>query len=248
MNARSRVAGALARLHLARGDLELAEGTVRRALRQVRGDLPWRLRLLTLLTEVLLRRRDLAGAERAAGEALEIATLTERPGLLALANLAAARAAAARGADPVPQLEEALRALGGLDRPVLAADIRLELAQAERDSNSASAIGEAQAALGAFERLGMGREADRAGALLRSLGVRASRSRPAQQASATLTRREREILALLGEGLTNAEIARRLFISSRTAEHHVASVLGKLGLRRRAEAAAMAGSGKPGAG
>jgi DNA-binding NarL/FixJ family response regulator len=47
-------------------------------------------------------------------------------------------------------------------------------------------------------------------------------------------------LSLLAEGCSNAEIAQRLYISRRTAEHHVARILAKLGLRNRAEAAAYA--------
>jgi DNA-binding NarL/FixJ family response regulator len=50
------------------------------------------------------------------------------------------------------------------------------------------------------------------------------------------------VLDLLGEGLTNAEIAQRLFISPKTASHHVSNVLAKLGLRNRAEAAVVARS------
>lgn len=52
-----------------------------------------------------------------------------------------------------------------------------------------------------------------------------------------LTPREAEVLALIHEGLSNAAISRRMFISERTVHHHVSAVLGKLGVRSRAEVA-----------
>jgi NarL family two-component system response regulator LiaR len=55
-----------------------------------------------------------------------------------------------------------------------------------------------------------------------------------------LTEREREVLALLVEGLSNAEIAHRLVISHHTARFHVSAILSKLGATNRAEAAALA--------
>jgi DNA-binding CsgD family transcriptional regulator len=63
-----------------------------------------------------------------------------------------------------------------------------------------------------------------------------------------LTKREAEILALLSEGLRNSVIAKRLFVSTKTVDHHVSAILTKLGVQSRAEAIAIAHrqSGGPG--
>ena len=57
-----------------------------------------------------------------------------------------------------------------------------------------------------------------------------------------LTKRQREVLDLMAEGLTNAEIGGRLFLSERTVDHHVGSVLAKLGVESRREAVRLAAS------
>jgi DNA-binding NarL/FixJ family response regulator len=49
--------------------------------------------------------------------------------------------------------------------------------------------------------------------------------------------RELEVLALVAEGLRNAEIAQRLVISAKTVDHHVSAILAKLGVHTRREAA-----------
>jgi DNA-binding NarL/FixJ family response regulator len=93
------------------------------------------------------------------------------------------------------------------------------------------------AGLAAFERLGAAGDADAADALLRSLGVT---GRTGPKRAGQLTRREQEVLRLVGLGLSNPEIAQRLFISRKTAAHHVSNVLAKLGVRNRAGAIAYA--------
>src|SRR5207245_7708989 len=59
-------------------------------------------------------------------------------------------------------------------------------------------------------------------------------------ATSELTRREREVAGLLAHGLTNREIAERLFIAERTAEHHVEQIRYKLGFHTRSQAAVWA--------
>ena len=57
---------------------------------------------------------------------------------------------------------------------------------------------------------------------------------------AALTEREREILELIAEGLTNRQIGERLYLAEKTVKNYVSSLLAKLGLERRTKAAVLA--------
>jgi DNA-binding CsgD family transcriptional regulator len=94
-------------------------------------------------------------------------------------------------------------------------------------------------ALGIARSLGAEPLIRRVSRRLRELGMTVPRGRRASTRAnpAGLTARELEVLALLAERMTNAEIAERLVISPRTAEHHVTAVLRKLEVTTRREAA-----------
>jgi DNA-binding CsgD family transcriptional regulator/tetratricopeptide (TPR) repeat protein len=115
-------------------------------------------------------------------------------------------------------------------------DAALALAQSDSEADL-------RRALGSLRELGASAAARIVARRLRSMGaldiprgsIRATASNPA-----SLTDREMEVLALLAQGLRNADIAERLVVSSRTVEHHVSAILAKLGARTRGEASAAA--------
>ena len=194
---------------------------------------------LELLIVTRLAIGDVDAARQAADRLAMIARESGLERLEACAALADGRVHAARGgAQAAALIARAVELFASLGLPLEAARAQLELARTLAESAPAAAVREGKLAITAFDRLGAQPDADAAAALLRSLGESAGRTWP--RGAALLTRREGEVLGLLAEGCSNAEIAERLVISTRTAEHHVANILSKLGLRSRAEAAAYA--------
>ncbi|WP_308425219.1 response regulator transcription factor, partial [Wenjunlia tyrosinilytica] len=76
--------------------------------------------------------------------------------------------------------------------------------------------------------------------LMNSLRGHDDETEPEDERLADLTAREREILALIGDGLTNRQIGRQLFLSEKTVKNHISRLLAKLGVERRIQAAVLA--------
>jgi DNA-binding CsgD family transcriptional regulator len=227
-----------AALALATGDTVVSAALLERRLNALGADSLLSMPYLALLVEVRLAQGDIVAARAAADRLARVAESTSLLRVQAEATRAEGRVAAAAG-DPAGRrsLERALELYAKLHLPLEAARTQLLLAHAVGGVDPDVAVAEAHAAHATFERLSAVREADAAAALLRRLGGRA---RTGPKGYGSLSKREREVLELLADGLTNSEIADRLYISVKTAGNHVSNILAKLGLRSRAEAAVYA--------
>jgi DNA-binding CsgD family transcriptional regulator len=200
------------------------------------GNAPFPL-LAAALVDAYLANGELASADAVANSLQEAGN--EHPQVVALTERATGLVAAAQGELGLAAdlLHNAAAEFDRLELPFQAARARVELARVVSAADPSLAIVEASWALDRLERLGAHRDAAAAAALLRDLGVA---TRPGPRQVGVLSQRERDVLALLKRGLTNPEIAAELFISPKTVAHHVSSILAKLNLRSRAEAAAFA--------
>jgi ATP/maltotriose-dependent transcriptional regulator MalT len=230
---------ALAHLRIAEDEPQAAAALLERGLMAAGGDAMGMTQLLAPLVDARLACGDLAGAEVAVGELGELAQSSGSRLVAARADLAGARVALAAGRreEAAEAARSALAAFSGLAMPLDTGEARLELARALASDAPDVARDEARTAFAAFQELGASRAMDAAAAVLRELGG----GTPARQRRyGELTAREQEVLGLLAHGLSNGQIAQTLFISEKTAGHHVSRILSKLGVRNRAEAAAHA--------
>ena len=254
----SPLAAARATLALAEGDLVAAGVHVAGALGGVEDPFYTApLYSLGLRVEADLAERERAcrrEPDRARAEALlaglvavmSDATATAAPPG-ALAHLALARGELARvdGEAGLDHWRAAATAFDALGEPYPAAYARLREAEAllAAGGERAAATGALAAVWRAADALGAAPLKDRAEALARrarlELGGEHPPTEPAGE-GAGLTTREREVLKLLAEGLTNREIAARLYISQKTVGAHMAHIYVKLDVHSRVQAAGRA--------
>ena len=188
--------------------------------------------------ELLVHARVARGELDEARSALEKLRASEKlfgtAALRAAADRAEGALAAARGDNDSARqlLEDAVDGYERCGAPYEAAEARMQLATSLIALDRVeSAHREARAALDRFAELGAEVEALRARRML-STGLPI----PLRE----LTQREREVLALIAEGLTNKSIAAHLVVSERTVHRHVTNILRKLDIPSRTAAAAIA--------
>ena len=190
------------------------------------------------LVDAALEAGDAELAQDAASRIADLAAATDTALHRAHRDHAAGKVALARvDGEATGLLRSAALGFAQAGSPLAACRARMDLARSLVEKDRGLAITEARSALQAFDRMGATTEADRAAAFLRGLGVK---GRTGPRDGSLLSQREQEVLGLVCEGLSNTEIAERLFISTRTAGHHVSNILTKLGVRSRTEAAAFA--------
>ncbi len=191
---------------------------------------------LELLVRAQVERGDLERAAAALRTLQGIVELVPTRAFCASADLAEGVLVAARGDHPAARrhFEDAVDAFDLIGAPFEASTARIELAA------GLAALGEHEAstteAAAAYERLrelGAPREAERA---RRVIGAPA----PLDRSAIAVTPREREVLRLMAEGLTNREIAERLVVSEHTVHRHVTNILRKLDVPSRTAAATYA--------
>jgi LuxR family maltose regulon positive regulatory protein len=236
-------AGSSSAEQLCRARLALDSGSTREAadlLERLLRRLPEhrkiaRIPALELLARARIARGELDAARSAVAALRESVRLIGTAPLEACADLAEGTLAAAEADRERARtlLEDAVDRFEASGAPYEAACARLELATSLAASGrEAAARQEAAAAFAALSELGARPESERARRLLEAPG--------GDEALPELTRREREVLRLLAEGLTNRQIAERLVVSEHTVHRHVANILRKLDLSSRTAAAAHA--------
>ena len=228
-----------ARLALDRGDPRQAVDLLERLLRQLPADRDLdRAPALELLVLARAARGETEAAASLVDALREVERRVGTAPLRACVDRAEGVLACARGDHDRSRalLEDAVDAFERTGAPFDAARTRLELAKCLVElGRTKEAEHEAKAALRRLTELGAELDAARARQVLALAAPGAARGVPGD-----LTPREREVLGLLADGLTNRQIAERLVVSEHTVHRHVTNLLRKLELPSRTAAAAHA--------
>jgi LuxR family transcriptional regulator, maltose regulon positive regulatory protein len=235
-------------LALDAGDAATAADLIETHLRRIPdGARTERVAALELKTRAHALLGRLADARAAAEELGLIAGMMGTPSVRAAALTAAGLEAAAAGEHDRarPLFEDAVHLLEESGARPEAARVRLDLAGSLEALGMASrAAVEASAAYALLHALGAAGEARKAHALLARLGASPDPARRPGRAGGAgngrLTRRQREVLTLVAEGLSDREIADRLILSEHTVHRHMANIMLRLGVSSRTAAVARA--------
>ena len=254
-----------ARLHLELGRWDAALADAESVLAHPGVSTINRLPVLAVLGTIRTRRGE-PGAQAVLDEAYQLAQRTTEMQRIAPVVLARAEAAWLRGEPQaaVQELRDALALADRIGETVERHDLLLWMWRlGDRENpppprpptadpydealalHDAGDVASLQRAVTILEQLGDGCLIHIVKQKLLDLGVRGPRSSTRSNFGG-LTTREIEIIALLDEGLRNAAIAERLHLSPKTVDHHVSSVLSKLGVKSRGEAARVFRAGTAG--
>jgi DNA-binding CsgD family transcriptional regulator len=183
--------------------------------------------------EALVVRGEVTEAQQLAREQLQLAEQLGTPG----ARGAAERVVARTATDPIPLLEQAVGTLAGspavLEHTRALVDLGAALRRANRRADARAPL---RRALEQADRSGMRLLARRARDELKAVGARPRRS--ALSGPGALTPAEHGVAELAAQGLSNREIAERLYVTQRTVETHLTHTFQKLGIGSRADLAA----------
>jgi LuxR family transcriptional regulator, maltose regulon positive regulatory protein len=226
-----------AELALDRGDPRSAKDFLEQFLRHVPPEnKTQRAAVLELLVRVQSALGERAGAAATLNDLREISTTVATQPLRASVNFSEGVVAAADGDYETARqsFEDAVNLFQQISAPYETALARTELAGVlPALGRMDAAEKQARVALESFRKLGASQETDRTAALLRRLQT-PERTR---ETLSGLTHRELEVLRLVAKGLTDGQVAERLYISPRTVSQHLRSVYKKLGVPSRAAAA-----------
>jgi DNA-binding NarL/FixJ family response regulator len=222
----------LAQLRLAQGRVEAANTAIRRMAEEVRQPGP-RARVLDAYVEIVLAAGDLAAARAAANELASIAARHDIPFLRALCyrSFGAVLVAEGNAREALEELRKSVTVWCELQAPYEASRVRFLMALAYRKlGDEENALLELNEVRQAFKRLGATAEVSRVDLLLKDTA----------KGTGPLTQREVQVLRLVASGMTNREIANKLFISEKTVARHLSNIFTKLDLSSRTAAAAYA--------